>query len=243
VNVLNFAFERSIVNSALGIIAVLLVTFLFGKYLLIKIPNKLKRCFFYSAIGTFFIIFDYAFLNESTVSEFSKLPSWLIFILGISSLTWMFILIFPCMLWSDKRRNNKVDSNSPSDPSIKNPSISLSIHSTEEDIWAFVSNELNSQNRNEGLWAKCFASADGNADKAKAAYLKKRFDQIYSEIQVQNIETNSLTEISDNKDNSDVGSPAICPRCGGQISTTTKACNHCYAWLGGASKDKPIPRS
>lgn len=92
------------------------------------------------------------------------------------------------------------------------------------------------------MWAKCFASADGNIDKAKAAYLKQRFDQICLEVKAQSIETSPIVETSDNKNNTDLGSPAICPRCGGQIRTTTEACNHCYAWLGVSTKVKSIPK-
>lgn len=47
----------------------------------------------------------------------------------------------------------------------------------EEIIWSQVANELSTNIRNEGLWARCFAEADGDEGKAKAMYLKKRVEQ------------------------------------------------------------------
>jgi hypothetical protein len=42
-----------------------------------------------------------------------------------------------------------------------------------DELWANASKEFNSESRNEGLWAKSFAEANGNADIAKALYLKE----------------------------------------------------------------------
>ena len=52
--------------------------------------------------------------------------------------------------------------------------------SNEQDKWESASRELAS-NRNEGLWAKCFVEADGDENKAKAAYLKYRFKNLSEE--------------------------------------------------------------
>jgi uncharacterized RDD family membrane protein YckC len=58
----------------------------------------------------------------------------------------------------------------------------LTAQSTEEDMWAFASNEMSSSHRNEGLWAMCFAATDGNDDKAKVLYLKRRVAQLVSDV-------------------------------------------------------------
>ncbi|MBU3588520.1 hypothetical protein [Polynucleobacter sp. 80A-SIGWE] len=42
-----------------------------------------------------------------------------------------------------------------------------------DDAWEMALNEFNSANRNEGLWAKCFANNHGDENKAKADYLKE----------------------------------------------------------------------
>lgn len=119
---------------------------------------------------------------------------------------------------------------------------SLSSQSTEEDIWAFASREMNSANRNEGLWAMSFATADGNADRAKAEYLKNRVDQLRRHVQEMINNEKRLAELAEAKRIADLGLPATCPKCGGEIRTTTEACNHCNAWLGAGSKDKPTPK-
>jgi uncharacterized RDD family membrane protein YckC len=58
----------------------------------------------------------------------------------------------------------------------------LTAQSTEEDMWAFASNEMNSSHRNEGLWAMCFAATDGDEDKTKVLYLKRRVAQLVSDV-------------------------------------------------------------
>lgn len=54
--------------------------------------------------------------------------------------------------------------------------VSLSDRNTivdNDDVWEKALNEFNSANRNEGLWAKCFAKNGGDENKAKADYLKE----------------------------------------------------------------------
>lgn len=119
----------------------------------------------------------------------------------------------------------------------------LTAQSTDEDIWAFASNEMNSRNRNEGLWAMCFASADGNQDKTKASYLKQRVEQLRLELKSLIEYENHQADLVERRRVAALGEPASCPKCGGAIRTTTDACNHCNAWLGGNAKEKPIPKN
>jgi hypothetical protein len=60
----------------------------------------------------------------------------------------------------------------------------------ENKIWEQVGDEFNS-NRNKGLWAKCFAESNGDESKAKANYLKIRFNEITIK--------NSLPQITNNE--------------------------------------------
>jgi hypothetical protein len=46
----------------------------------------------------------------------------------------------------------------------------------EGSIWADVYKEFDSSDRNVGLWAQLFSQHEGDESKAKAAYLKIRFD-------------------------------------------------------------------
>jgi hypothetical protein len=47
----------------------------------------------------------------------------------------------------------------------------------DESLWEIASKEL-TENKREGLWAKCFAEANGNDSLAKVAYLKLRVQQL-----------------------------------------------------------------
>ena len=51
----------------------------------------------------------------------------------------------------------------------------------EEELYAKVAAELHGGNREEGLWAKCFAECDGDENKAKALYLKARVERLKEE--------------------------------------------------------------
>lgn len=58
----------------------------------------------------------------------------------------------------------------------------------ENDLWETVLSEYDSNNRIKGLWAKCFANADGDENKAKAAYLRARIDELINSAKRQNAE-------------------------------------------------------
>ncbi len=50
---------------------------------------------------------------------------------------------------------------------------------TVKDVWAEALNEAgNPEIRNSGLWARCFAQADGDENKAKAAYIRTRAQEL-----------------------------------------------------------------
>ena len=51
-------------------------------------------------------------------------------------------------------------------------------HMIEEDIYELAYEEIESGGLKKGLWAKSFSEAEGNENKAKALYIKYRFDQI-----------------------------------------------------------------
>ncbi len=65
---------------------------------------------------------------------------------------------------------------------------------TNEQIWEKVSLELEG-NRREGLWARCFAEAGGDENKAKASYLSNRFEEL-SKTEVTQ-KTKSTTFVND----------------------------------------------
>jgi hypothetical protein len=48
----------------------------------------------------------------------------------------------------------------------------------EEELYAQAAAELEDGNRDEGLWAKCFAECDGDENKAKARYIRTRAERL-----------------------------------------------------------------
>ena len=54
-------------------------------------------------------------------------------------------------------------------------------YTIDDALWEQVSNELKSGKRVDALWARAFADADGDSNKANARYLKLRFDQLKSD--------------------------------------------------------------
>ena len=60
---------------------------------------------------------------------------------------------------------------------------------SEEEYWEKSFTEFNSSQRKEGLWAKCFAEANGDENIAKANYLKVRTTQLMND---SNLTQNNL---------------------------------------------------
>ena len=55
-----------------------------------------------------------------------------------------------------------------------------------DQLWASVEQEAdNTQARNAGLWARCFAQANGDAGKAKAFYMNERVAQLGGNIRAK----------------------------------------------------------
>lgn len=54
-----------------------------------------------------------------------------------------------------------------------------------DQLWLSVEIEAdNAQQRNAGLWARCFAQAEGNASKAKALYMTERVRQLSGSVEL-----------------------------------------------------------
>ena len=51
-------------------------------------------------------------------------------------------------------------------------------HMIEEEFYELAYEEIESGNLKKGLWAKAFSKSDGDENKAKALYIKYRFDQM-----------------------------------------------------------------
>jgi hypothetical protein len=60
----------------------------------------------------------------------------------------------------------------------------------EEEIYELISEEIESNSTKKGLWTRAFSESEGDEQKAKALYIKHRFDQIKDD-QPQTDEENS----------------------------------------------------
>ncbi len=61
---------------------------------------------------------------------------------------------------------------------VKNKDKIPSAEKEDLSVYAEAISEINSNNRNEGLWAKCYADANGEKFKAEAAYIKVRAKEL-----------------------------------------------------------------
>ena len=56
--------------------------------------------------------------------------------------------------------------------------MSIKIYNDDEELYELISEEIESNNTKKGLWTKAFSESEGDEQKAKALYIKHRFDQI-----------------------------------------------------------------
>ena len=89
-NLIVFAFERSIVFTTLGLISALVIKIALGKFLMRKFPVFWKRISIYSLVSAIGIIFDYSNVNKN---EYSQLTPDILFVFFITSFIWSFLLI------------------------------------------------------------------------------------------------------------------------------------------------------
>ena len=56
--------------------------------------------------------------------------------------------------------------------------MSIKIYNDDDELYELISEEIESNNTKKGLWTKAFNESEGDEQKAKALYIKHRFDQI-----------------------------------------------------------------
>lgn len=104
----------------------------------------------------------------------------------------------------------------------------------DEELYADASAELNGATRRPGLWAKAFAEADGDDNKAKAHYLKARVAQMAKE-QGELAANRRERELQQRR-----SAFGICPSCEREVARTLNSCPHCRAVFGPGYQLKPI---
>lgn len=124
----------------------------------------------------------------------------------------------------------------------------------DESLWGRVMNEANGIGRREGLWAKCFAKADGNENRAKAEYMNRRVAELKSQkpiaasaIQAEAIASTTqavANELHPQTMETSFAERAMgeCPNCTSIIDLDLKKCPHCSANFENAAWSiKPLP--
>jgi hypothetical protein len=127
-------------------------------------------------------------LNELIVIPYSGLTT---NFQNVFKYTFFNILVFPVLIglliWWLKVKTTSVST----DVVKASPTVDSSLQKTEvierdaqpaEDLYAQALNELEGGKRIDGVWAKCFANADGVENVAKAQYIKIRVFQLQLEI-------------------------------------------------------------
>ena len=64
----------------------------------------------------------------------------------------------------------------------------------EEDIYEFISEEIDSGKIKKGVWTKALSEAEGDENKTKAIYIKLRFEKLSNEKIEKNIEFTGVWE-------------------------------------------------
>lgn len=91
------------------------------------------------------------------------------------------------------------------------------------DSWAKAMSEVDSSDRDPGLWARCFAENEGDEAKSRAAYIRAR---VAAEVAAEDA----------------AGGPKIgkCPSCGQACTLNATECPHCKADFGEGASWRPL---
>lgn len=108
--------------------------------------------------------------------------------------------------------------------------INTSIPTVNEDkFWEMAIEEFDGESRKKGLWAKCFAEADGDENKAKASYLKQRVVELKTEKNKDDLKVSNekLSNIIHNNPNEVKATTISCPMCRTTNLRTRDDCVSC----------------
>ena len=112
----------------------------------------------------------------------------------------------------------------------------------EEELWAIAAQEMDSQGRRAGLWAKAFAEAQGNEPTARANYLKWRVLQLQHEFESRRKQAEEAQCAAEEQgQQAALTELGQCPNCDALISLMSDECPKCRANFGLGSSWKPVP--
>lgn len=112
----------------------------------------------------------------------------------------------------------------------------------EEELWAIAAQEMDSQGRRIGLWAKAFAEAQGNEPAARANYLKWRVLQLQHEFEGRRKQAEEAQRAAEEHgQQAALTEHGQCPNCDAVIPLMSEECSRCRANFGSGSIWKPLP--
>lgn len=130
---------------------------------------------------------------------------------------------------------------------IQVATLPASAESPEEDLWEAALKEVDGTQRRNGLWAKVFAQTNGDENKAKAAYISLRVEQLQEEQRLAREEKDRLAQaeqerLFEQRSQEErlavkVGHmpKGLCPACRHIVILDAPTCPHCQAFLGEGS--------
>lgn len=127
-------------------------------------------------------------------------------------------------------------------PKSQNQSTSEVNLESDEALWEDAMNEVDSHLRRPGLWAKCFAQADGIEAAARARYMATRVTQVKAEreaslrseqvAEARAAEESRLNGLSEAQRAYELLPKGTCPSCAKVIPLSTIVCPNCKAMFG-----------
>jgi len=120
--------------------------------------------------------------------------------------------------------------NQATQPNIdKQNEVAMSVNMNDDKLWEVAIVEFDGESRKKGLWAKCFADADGDENKAKASYLKLRVTELKSEVGkvIDKVELKTQSQIVQNSSNEGKPTTISCPMCHTTNLRTRDDCVSC----------------
>lgn len=123
----------------------------------------------------------------------------------------------------------------------------------EEELWEQALLECDGDGRKQGLWAKCFASANGNESVAKATYMRERVQQLQKERVVADAEAKRLeaerqedarfAKLAEEERVYAALPKGVCPCCASVQILDARECTKCGALFGDDSAWQLSPLS
>jgi len=109
---------------------------------------------------------------------------------------------------------SEVKNNIPNNPQVEEQK-EMATPIDEDKLWEIAADEVDGDARKKSMWAKCFAEADGEENKAKASYLKLRVAELKAEMHTKEkqVEEVNISPIAETNTIETMPITMSCPMC------------------------------